>query len=103
MGSQGGVALVTILVYMIVLHGRHVWRLGDFGMAAGSVIGVVAVGWTWYGVSFLMSAGKHSYAEGSGGKWFLMAFLAANAVYLAAVIVRYAVAHLERPRSESQR
>ena len=50
-------ALITLLGYLIVLHGRIAGKWAGFGMAAGSVLAFQGVLMAWYGVtSFSASA-----------------------------------------------
>ena len=60
-------ALIIILVYLIPLHLRYVGTVGPNGLAAWSVLGFLSVVWSWYGVNFILGAGLHAYAFGSGG------------------------------------
>ena len=57
-------ALISLLVYLGFLHTRHIGWLGAFGMAMTAVLGAGAVGFTWYGVNFLLGSGMHSYGSG---------------------------------------
>jgi len=83
-------ALVSILVYMVLLHGRYAGWIGNFGMAAGSVMGMISVVWAWYGTNYLMPIGLHSYAgEGSGGGLYVVAFFTANLLLVGAARLRY--------------
>ena len=60
-------ALITLLVYLAVLHGRWAGWAGSFGMAVGAVAGATSILIAWYGVNFVLSAGLHSYGFGAGG------------------------------------
>ncbi|WP_347243909.1 cytochrome c biogenesis protein CcsA [Thermogutta sp.] len=83
-------ALISILVYMALLHGRYAGWVNTFGMAAGSVFGMISVVWAWYGTNFLMPAGLHAYAgEGSGGGLYVVAAFTANLVFVGLAWVRY--------------
>jgi hypothetical protein len=77
-------ALVSLLAYIIILHGRYIGWIGDFGLAAGSVLGAAVIGMSWYGVNFLLGAGLHSYGFGQGGQTEFFSFLVANLLLLAA-------------------
>ncbi len=61
-------ALITLFGYLAVLHARYVDWVGQFGMAALSVICFSFVVITWYGVNFLLGSGLHTYGGGSGGR-----------------------------------
>jgi ABC-type transport system involved in cytochrome c biogenesis permease subunit len=77
-------ALVSLLAYMIVLHGRYAGWIGNFGLAAGSVLGAAVIGMSWYGVNFLLGAGLHSYGFGQGGQTEFFSFLVLNLLFLVA-------------------
>ncbi len=82
-------ALVSLLAYLVVLHGRYAGWIDNFGLAAGSVLGAAVIGMSWYGVNFLLGAGLHSYGFGQGGQTEFFAFLAANMLLLVAAAWRY--------------
>jgi cytochrome c-type biogenesis protein CcsB len=69
-------ALITLLCYLIVLHGRLVGWWAGFGLAFGSVVGFLCVLMAWYGVNFVLSKGLHSYGFGSGGLPYAIVFTA---------------------------
>ncbi|GAB4139933.1 MAG: hypothetical protein Kow0040_28260 [Thermogutta sp.] len=95
-------ALVSILVYMVLLHGRYAGWIGNFGMAAGSVIGMISVVWAWYGTNYLMPIGLHSYAgEGSGGGLYVVAFFTANLLLVGVARLRY-LKEIRSARSSSR-
>ncbi|GAT31971.1 ABC-type transport system [Terrimicrobium sacchariphilum] len=81
-------ALITLLGYLIVLHGRIAGYWGGFGMAVGSVISFLAVLMAWYGVNFVLGVGLHSYGFGTGGFGWALAFVAAELVFVAAAFAR---------------
>lgn len=81
-------ALVSLLAYMVVLHGRYAGWIGNFGLAAGAVVGAAVIGMSWYGVNFLLGAGLHSYGFGQGGQTEFFCFLGANFLLLAAAAWR---------------
>lgn len=60
-------ALIALLGYLTVLHGRFTGWLGSFGLAIGSVVAFLGVLMAWYGVNFVLAAGLHSYGFGGGG------------------------------------
>lgn len=59
-------ALVILLVYLVPLHLRYIGAVGPNGMAAWAVHGFQSVVMSWYGVNFILGAGLHAYATGSG-------------------------------------
>jgi len=68
-------ALVTLLGYLIVLHGRIAGKWGGFGMAVGSVLAFLGVLMAWYGVNFVLGVGLHSYGFGTGGFGWALLFV----------------------------
>lgn len=82
-------ALVSLLAYLVVLHGRYAGWIGNFGLAAGAVLGAAVIGMSWYGVNFLLGAGLHSYGFGQGGQTEFFAFLILNFALLVAAAWRW--------------
>lgn len=82
-------ALVSLLAYLVVLHGRYAGWIGNFGLAAGAVVGAAVIGMSWYGVNFLLGAGLHSYGFGKGGQTEFFMFLLLNVALLAAAAWRW--------------
>ncbi|MEM1368337.1 MAG: cytochrome c biogenesis protein CcsA [Cyanobacteria bacterium P01_H01_bin.15] len=66
-------AFIALLSYLVPLHGRLVGWLGNFAMAAASVICFNSVLMAWYGVNFVLGTGLHSYGFGTGGSSFAIA------------------------------
>lgn len=60
-------ALITLLVYLVPLHGRFAGLLSTFGMIAASVACFLSVVMAWYGVNFVLGVGLHSYGFSEGG------------------------------------
>jgi hypothetical protein len=97
-------ALVSLLAYLIILHGRYAGWIGNFGLAAGSVLGAAVIGMSWYGVNFLLGAGLHSYGFGQGGQTEFFTFLVANLLLLAAARWRFFVEQgSSQPAREGER
>jgi ABC-type transport system involved in cytochrome c biogenesis permease subunit len=65
-------ALMIVLTYLIPLHLRYVGVVGPTGLAGWSVLGFLSVIWSWYGVNFILGAGLHAYAFGSGGQGIIL-------------------------------
>jgi cytochrome c-type biogenesis protein CcsB len=60
-------ALVALLSYLFLLHGRIAGTWGGFGMAVGAILAFQSIIMAWYGVNFILGVGLHSYGFGSGG------------------------------------
>jgi ABC-type transport system involved in cytochrome c biogenesis permease subunit len=89
-------ALVSLLVYLAILHGRFAGWFNNFGLIFGTVIGATAILMSWYGVNFVLpklapdgQAGLHSYGSGSGGFPQVMGFVVCVWIYQLAATVRY--------------
>jgi ABC-type transport system involved in cytochrome c biogenesis permease subunit len=60
-------ALITLLVYLIPLHGRFAGWVSTFGLVMASVVCFLSVVMAWYGVNFVLGVGLHSYGFVEGG------------------------------------
>lgn len=84
-------ALIALLGYLAVLHGRLVGWIRDFGMVASGVITFSLVIMAWYGVNFVLGAGLHSYGFGAGGVEYVSGFVLAHVLLVVyASVVRNA-------------
>lgn len=88
-------ALITVLVYTIVLHIRHIPGVkGVLPISIGSLFGLAAVLMTYFGVNYFLS-GMHSYAGGDAFEipayvsWvvYALALLSITAIWRNAVFV----------------
>ena len=79
-------ALITLLVYLVPLHGRYVGWINTFGLVAASVLCFMAVLTSWYGLNFVLRVGLHNYGftEGGGRRIVMACTLALPAVVGAA-------------------
>jgi len=83
-------ALISLLCYVAVLHGRLVGWVKNFQLAAAAVVGFSMVVMSWYGVNFVLGAGLHTYGFGAGGVEYVIGFVALHLLYVAYVsTVRY--------------
>jgi cytochrome c-type biogenesis protein CcsB len=82
-------ALISIVVYFIILHARYLRWLMDFGMAAWAVLAFASIVWTFYGVNYLMAAGLHSYGFGAGGGTWVAVWAIAEIVFVTACKLRH--------------
>jgi ABC-type transport system involved in cytochrome c biogenesis permease subunit len=60
-------ALITLLVYLVPLHGRFAGWVNTFGLVMASIVCFLAVLMAWYGVNFVIGVGLHTYGFGHGG------------------------------------
>jgi len=79
-------ALITLLWFLAVLHGRSAGWLKGLGTALGTIGGFFLLLMTYYGVSFYL-VGLHSYAGGHAKPVpsLLIAYLVAEVAFLAGV------------------
>ena len=91
-------ALISLLVYLAILHGRYAGWFSNFGLIFGTVLGATMIVMSWYGVNFVLpmlsttgEVGLHSYGSGAGGLEYVAGFVIANWVFLAAATVQYRV------------
>lgn len=84
-------ALITLLVYLIPLHGRFAGWVNTFGLVVASVVCFLSVLMAWYGVNFVLGVGLHSYGfvEGGGQGIVMAVSLAVLAVVAGAGWRRY--------------
>lgn len=82
-------ALIALLAYLFLLHGRIAGIWGGFGLAVGSVLGFLTIVMAWYGVNFVLGVGLHSYGFGAGGFEYAMAYVVVELVFTAVAVVRH--------------
>jgi ABC-type transport system involved in cytochrome c biogenesis permease subunit len=68
-------ALITLLVYLIPLHGRFAGWVSAFGLVVASVVCFLSVIMAWYGVNFVLGVGLHSYGFVEGGSQGMMSVI----------------------------
>ena len=82
-------ALIVLLTYLALLHGRYAGWIKQFGTAAGAVLCFTAVLMSWYGVNFVLGAGLHAYGFNTGGQEYVAGFVLAQWAYVAFAWVAY--------------
>ena len=81
-------ALIALLGYLFLLHGRIAGKWGGFGLAVGSVLAFLSVLMAWYGVNFVLGVGLHSYGFGAGGFPVALAFVFAELAFVGLALAR---------------
>ena len=71
-------ALITLLVYLIPLHGRFAGWVNTFGLVMASVVCFLSVVMAWYGVNFVLGVGLHTYGFVEGGSQGAMSVIIAG-------------------------
>ncbi len=80
-------ALIALLGYIAVLHGRLIGWIKDFGMVVSGIMTFSLVVMSWYGVNFVLGAGLHSYGFGAGGVEYVASFVVAHFLAIVYVVV----------------
>ena len=78
-------ALISLLGYLALLHGRLTGWIKEFGMAVGAVLMFFLILMAWYGVNYILGQGLHSYGFGSGGAEYVLAFIVLHLIYVFSV------------------
>ena len=77
-------ALITLLIYLFLLHGRIAGRWAGFGLTIGAVLAFLSVLMACYGVNFVLGTGLHSYGFSTGGFPFVLGFVGLEILLVAA-------------------
>src|SRR5439155_26928897 len=82
-------ALIALLCYILALHGRLGGWCTQFGLSVASVVCFLAVLMAWYGVTFVLGKGLHSYRFGIDGETYVAIFVALDLLFVAFAVWRY--------------
>jgi cytochrome c-type biogenesis protein CcsB len=93
-------ALIALLTYLALLHGRFAGWIGQFGLAAGAALCFSTVLMSWYGVNFVLGAGLHSYGFGTGGQGYVASFVGLQVLYV--IVVRFIIGRRMAGEATSQ-
>jgi ABC-type transport system involved in cytochrome c biogenesis permease subunit len=81
-------ALIALLGYLFLLHGRISGMWGGFGLAVGSVLAFLSVLMAWYWVNFVLGAGLHSYGFGTGGFPLVATYVGLELLFLGIAVLK---------------
>jgi ABC-type transport system involved in cytochrome c biogenesis permease subunit len=81
-------ALIALLCYLFVLHGRITGWWNQIGLTVGAVLCFQAVVMAWYGVNFVLGTGLHSYGFGAGGLEYIVGFVTVELILTAIVLIK---------------
>ena len=86
-------ALVTLLFYLVVLHGRAARYYGNFGVILGTLFGAVAIIMTWYGANVIFKNSRHAYGgtDTDFEKIILYTFIAVHLAWGLLAMMRYII------------
>ncbi|MBA3604208.1 MAG: cytochrome c biogenesis protein CcsA, partial [Parachlamydiaceae bacterium] len=79
-------AFISICIYLLWIHAYRFGKIQHLGIAVGSILGFLAISFTWYGVNYILGTGLHSYGFGSGGNFYYYCYLFAELLFLAASV-----------------
>jgi ABC-type transport system involved in cytochrome c biogenesis permease subunit len=82
-------ALIALLAYLFLLHGRIAGTWGGFGMAVGAILAFQTIIMAWYGVNFILGVGLHSYGFGSGGLPGALTFVSIEVAFVLLCVWRH--------------
>ncbi|MCB1114339.1 MAG: cytochrome c biogenesis protein CcsA [Chlamydiia bacterium] len=80
-------AFISASNYLIFIHAYRYRKIGDFGLAIGSILGLMAISFTWYGVNYILGTGLHSYGFGEGGALYYWIFLGLEGLLISTFII----------------
>lgn len=78
-------ALIALLTYLAILHGRFAGWVTSFGFASMTVVCFLSVVMAWYGVNFVLGVGLHSYGFSSGGTGWVLGFCVLQLIYVVGI------------------
>lgn len=76
-------AFISSCVYLLVIHAYRFGKIDSKGLAIGSIFGLLAISFTWYGVNYILGKGLHSYGFGSGGEWIYLSYVLLELMFIA--------------------
>ncbi|MBA3237568.1 MAG: cytochrome c biogenesis protein CcsA [Parachlamydiaceae bacterium] len=79
-------AFISICIYLLWIHAYRFGKITHLGLSIGSILGFLAISFTWYGVNYILGTGLHSYGFGNGGSSFYYGFIFTELLFLAAVL-----------------
>lgn len=83
-------AFISSALYVAVIHSYRYNKISGFGLAIGSIIGLNAITFTWYGVNYILGTGLHSYGFGNGGQIYYYIFVALEVIIIfVALLARF--------------
>ena len=80
-------AFISACVYVLFIHAYTFNYIRDFGLAVGSIAGLLAISFTWYGVNYVLGTGFHSYGFGSGGESLYFLYVAAECLFILSMVL----------------
>ncbi len=82
-------AFISICIYLLWIHAYRFGKIQHLGLAIGSVLGFLAISFTWYGVNYILGTGLHSYGFGNGDTFFYYCYLFAEMIFLVGSVIGF--------------
>ncbi|MDR3606875.1 MAG: cytochrome c biogenesis protein CcsA [Oligoflexia bacterium] len=82
-------ALIALLCYLAVLHGRMTSWIKPFAFAVWTVVAFSSVVMAWYGVNFVLGVGLHSYGFASGGTGYVVGGVGLQLAYVLVIALHH--------------
>jgi ABC-type transport system involved in cytochrome c biogenesis permease subunit len=93
-------ALIALLGYVAILHGRLAGWLREVGFTIGVVCAFLGVLMAWYGVNFILGVGLHSYGFSKGGLPFVITFVVVEIILVTTVGLKARAAQIALPKAK---
>ncbi len=71
-------ALIALLCYMIILHGRYAGWIKSANFLSTLALAYLSIIMAWFGVNYVLAAGLHSYGFSNGGAVFISSVVIAQ-------------------------
>lgn len=81
-------SLISLLAYMIVLHGRYTKWIKPDHFPVATALAFMTILMAWFGVNFVLTSGLHSYGFSEGGTIFLAGLLSSQVLLLLVWLLR---------------
>ncbi len=81
-------AFISSCIYLLFIHAFRFGYIQNLGLSIGAIVGLQAIGFTWYGVNYILGTGLHSYGFGSGGELYYYLFLILEGLFLTCLLWR---------------
>lgn len=84
-------AFISSALYLVSIHAYRYHKIAEKGLAIGSIIGLLAISFTWYGVNYILGTGLHSYGFGSGGEIYYYLFVSFELLFISYFLLKKAL------------
>lgn len=92
-------AFISSCVYLVIIHAYRFNKIGDFGLAVGSIVGILSISFTWYGVNYILGTGFHSYGFGNGGELYYYGYVLTECLFLSFALYKKRILYVSAQNS----